>query len=90
MSRIEIFREIGLERCKQDEKWGEQNHNPYKWIAILIEEVGEAGQAVLQEKPDSYRKELVQVAAVTIAMIECFDRQEELNGDSDQLAKCQR
>jgi len=24
-----------FERKRQDEKWGEQNHHPYVWLAIL-------------------------------------------------------
>lgn len=32
------------ERIRQDEKWGEQNHDPLAWVAILTEEVGEASK----------------------------------------------
>ena len=40
-----IFEAIRQERTNQDLKWGEQNHPPLKWLAILIEEVGEVGDA---------------------------------------------
>ena len=75
----DVFAEIREERTKQDAKWGEQNHAPADWLMILGEEVGEVNKAALEAKFGSstlreYREELVQVAAVTVAMIECFDR----------------
>lgn len=39
-----ILEEIKSERARQNEKWGEQNHKPIEWIAILSEEVGEASK----------------------------------------------
>ncbi|KAA1293832.1 MazG-like family protein [Leptospira interrogans] len=77
-----IIQEIFRERKKQDQKWGEQNHIPIEWCAILGEEVGEVNKAALEThfkydgKNDlsDYRKELIQVAAVALAMIECLDR----------------
>jgi len=44
-----------------------------------MEEVGEASEAILEAKfgmwtLDNYRAEIIQVAAVAIAMLECFDR----------------
>ncbi|MDI7190880.1 MazG-like family protein [Leptospira santarosai] len=70
------------ERERQDQKWGEQNHSPIEWCAILGEEVGEVNRTVLEThfeydgKDDytEYRTELIQVAAVAIAMIESYDR----------------
>ena len=65
------------ERKRQDQKWGEQNHEPMKWLAILGEEYGEACAAILENRemePWRYRVELVHVAAVAIAAVECFDR----------------
>lgn len=72
--------EIKLERKKQDEKWGEQNHEPLYWIAILVEEVGEAAKEALENKLSKYREELVQCAAVCVAAIESFDRNAEEDG----------
>ena len=82
-----IIQEILEERKKQDKKWGEQNHTPMEWLPILMEEVGEASKAALEPyfrtayphfyrtAPNSkYRKEIIQVAAVTLAMLECYDR----------------
>lgn len=71
--------EIKEERDRQDKKWGIQDHDEFKWLAILGEEVGEVNKAALEnhfgsDSLDNYRKELVQVAAVAVAMIECHDR----------------
>lgn len=78
-----IYKEIAAERKKQDEKWGQQDHHPFMWLAILGEEVGEANKAALEThfagydtKGDysEYREELIQIAAVAVAMVECHDR----------------
>ncbi|WP_026131348.1 MazG-like family protein [Leptospira santarosai] len=81
-SREKILNEVCAEREKQDLKWGEQNHEPMEWCPILGEEVGEVNKAALEayfgykEKGNysEYRKELIQVAAVAIAMIESLGR----------------
>lgn len=76
---------IRLERTRQDMKFGPQNHDPFKWLAIIGEEVGEVNNAVLEcyhfdtgqwdlSKLAHYREELIQVAAVAKAMIEAVDR----------------
>lgn len=76
-----IIEEVLAERRRQDEKWGEQNHQPVEWLMILAEEVGEANKAALEMYFDhyydayrGYREELIQVAAVAIQMIESLDR----------------
>lgn len=73
--------QIAAERTRQDSKWGEQNHAPAFYLMILGEEVGEANKAALEAyflkdpaRLEDYRDELIQVAAVAIAMIECLDR----------------
>lgn len=72
---------ILAERVHQDKKWGEQNHNPYIYLTILLEEVGELAQAILQTQFggdaggwDNVRKEAVHTAAVALALLECLDR----------------
>jgi NTP pyrophosphatase (non-canonical NTP hydrolase) len=75
----EVLREVKEERQKQETKWGQQNHLPQDWLMILGEEVGEANKAALEAKfgdgkINLYREELVQVAAVAVAMIESYDR----------------
>ncbi len=86
-----VLEEVRQERLRQDAKWGVQNHDPATWLMILGEEVGEVNQAALEyhfhqfdkaapergpRTLDDYRRELVQVAAVAVSMIECLDRQQ--------------
>ena len=74
MKKEDIVKLILSERNKQDVKWGEQNHDIYKWLAILGEEVGEVNKAALEDQYDEVVDELVQIAAVAVAMIESLDR----------------
>jgi NTP pyrophosphatase (non-canonical NTP hydrolase) len=67
------------ERKRQDEKWGEQNHDDYKWLAILTEEIGELSQAILHTEFGGYANgnapiELIQAVAVGIQWLECMQR----------------
>lgn len=76
---VQVTCEVLDERQKQDAKWGEQNHSPAEWLAVLTEEVGEVAQEVLRNRfggrdLSAYRAELIQVAAVAVAMVECLDR----------------
>lgn len=66
--------DVKVERARQDGKWGEQNHWPSWYYLILAEEVGEVAKAILEHREDEVRAELVQVAAVAVAMIESLDR----------------
>ena len=36
------------ERARQEEKWGEQNHNDYYWLGILFEEAGDVAKALIE------------------------------------------
>jgi NTP pyrophosphatase (non-canonical NTP hydrolase) len=86
MSQQDVMNDVLRERARQDLKWGQQDHDPFCYLAVLGEEVGEANQAALELRfqaqgpasteiyRDHYREELVQVAAVAIAMVECIDR----------------
>jgi NTP pyrophosphatase (non-canonical NTP hydrolase) len=69
-----IIEEIKQERQRQDGKWGVQNHAPVFWAVILGEEYGEVCKAI--QDHTNYREELIQVAAVALAAIECLDRTE--------------
>ena len=74
-----VLDEILIERHRQDEKWGEQNHDDYRWLAIITEEVGELAQAILHDEFGGHaagttRAELTHVAAVAIQWLECFER----------------
>ena len=104
-----IYEEIFMERLKQDQKWGEQNHpildpqlidrnaqrmaEEYEipteargkqlcegnfkrgtgtYMHILIEEISESVACMKDTK--AMRQELIQSAAVIVAMIESLDR----------------
>lgn len=79
-SEFTALRDVLAERKRQDAKWGEQNHDPFTYLTILTEEVGETAQAALSMRfgsgdPAHLREEAVQVAAVALAIVECLDRQ---------------
>ena len=90
--KADIFLEIVGEIDRQVDKWGVQNHLPIEWCAILGEEVGEVNREALEYhfKPSfdkkientriislqNYRKELIQVAAVCVSMIQSLERNE--------------
>jgi len=73
------------ERRRQTSIWGVQNHDPSKWLAILVEEVGEVAQEIndmdtlYHGSEERYRTELIQVAAVAVAAIESIERTYEEN-----------
>jgi len=85
-----IINEILSERKRQIEKFGKQNRTLIEWAVILGEEVGEVNRAALEfhfrnEYPNIYtkdkseylanfRKELIQVAAVCLEIIEDIDK----------------
>jgi hypothetical protein len=73
------IRSIIRERDSQDYKWGIQNHSLAEWLIILAEEFGEASKEINEFHfrrgvVADIRAELVQTAAVAVAMIEYIDR----------------
>ena len=74
MKQSQILNLIKKERERQDKKWGIQNHNIFKWLAILSEEVGEVNKSALENNYQEVISELVQIGAVTVAMIESLER----------------
>lgn len=71
MTKSDILQALDLERKAQDEKWGNQSDNSIgRWLAILVEELGEASKAFLESDYEKYRDELIQAGAVIVAMIE--------------------
>ncbi len=74
-----VINNIFQERKRQNAKWGEQNHDDYRWLAILTEEVGELAQAVLHDEfggkaAGTAETELLHVAAVSAQWLEHFQR----------------
>ena len=60
---------IQIERNAQDAKWSEQRHSDEKWLAIILEELGEAAKAVLENNEEALLEETVQVAALLQAWV---------------------
>ena len=82
MSIDTVFLDIIVERQRQDEKWGEQNHPDEWWLPIMLEELGETSKAMLEVQfgmggNRDVRKELIEAVAVGIAWLECMERRKE-------------
>ena len=86
MSQSDILLDVRIERERQDGKWGPvatRRDQLDRWMAILGEEFGEACRCVLEMHPlqqrihgdwrGKLRKELIQIAAVAVALIEKMD-----------------
>lgn len=98
-TRIEALKLIDTERNRQDAKWGEQNHESPKWVAILGEEFGEYCQAVnetvfdngpserIKGGSENMVKELTHVAAVAVGAIECLMRAEAKENPSCEICR---
>lgn len=76
---MEIIDDINIERQRQNDKWGQQDHDDYRWLAILTEEVGELSQSILHDEFGGYASgtteaELIQIAAVAVQWLECMRR----------------
>ena len=91
MTTLHAIRCVTDERERQIQKWGVQDHPIADWFLILGEEVGEAQREACEHVfrlrfPEHYpddperlqrlRTELVQVAAVAVAIVESLDRNE--------------
>jgi len=79
---LETLAAVRNERIRQNKKWGVQHHSLPVWLAILAEEFGEASKEINEYhfrdrsavRIKSMRDELVQTAAVAVAIIEYIDR----------------
>jgi len=65
-----VLIDIQKERTRQDEKWGEQNHDDGRWSHILLEEIGEASKAYMDGYDQQMDVELIQAAAVLASWVE--------------------
>lgn len=72
-----ILKDIESERIRQDSKFGVTRRlTPTEWLPILIEEVGEFAMAICDESDyDHMREELIQIAALAVAIIQDLDEQ---------------
>lgn len=71
---MNVYENIKSERLYQDNRWGVRNQENEKWLSILVEEIGEVAQAMLEGENLKVREELIQVAAVAVAWLECIER----------------
>lgn len=85
---VEVNRQVLQERARQNEKWGLQNHDDGRWLAILGEEFGEVCQAMQQgslaskeSDASNLYEELIHVAAVASAFAEQVLRDNQSNGN---------
>lgn len=83
---MNVYDEVAQERAAQDQVFGQQDHDPFTYLSILGEEVGEAHAAAVDarfngEPWHDYRTELIQVAAVAVAMVEAYDRAAHTEGE---------
>jgi len=64
---------VEAERLRQNRKWGDQSGKTDPvWLAVLVEECGEAAEAVLDVDEVVLFGEVVQCAAVAIAWLEAM------------------
>lgn len=79
----DVLVEVFQERKRQFQKFGDPQCHPLEFIAILGEEFGEVSKAAVEAhfngyettgNWDDYRKELIQVAAVAVQMVEALDK----------------
>lgn len=81
------------ERNRQDQKWGQQDNDPFIYLAVLVEEVGELSQAILHTRFGGHaaaglRTEAIHTAAVALALLECLDRGLWVgNDESDEIIR---
>jgi len=94
-----LINDLNDELIFQHKKWGIQDHENFKWLAIVTEELGEAAQEILEidfllrkdiiniksveHRRELLRAELIQVAASAISFIECLDRKVDKRSDLD-------
>ena len=70
-----VLMEVEQERINQVIRFGKQEHNLADWYLILAEEVGEVAKAILEGDKGLYN-ELVQVAAVSVQILEALKEEE--------------
>ena len=72
MNRQDVLTLVVAERVRQAEKWGEPDHTPLEWLALMQEELGEAAKAWFGSDRTAFTTETVQLAALAVACLEQF------------------
>ena len=65
------------ENLKQLEKWGVQDHDPFRWIAFTLEELGELSEAISEwtfreGTVEDVVKEAIQTTTLALKIAEMF------------------
>ena len=76
--RDQILEEVGLERARQQEQWGTDDHSISEWMLIIRKHVGRLAYYALEwgttnypnDIPSDLRKQAIKVAALCVALIE--------------------
>lgn len=75
-----VYREVEWARIAAHEKHGENSievepASSPRWLAILVEEIGEVANALTYDGKGDLRAELVDVLAVAAAWVDALDRE---------------
>ncbi len=78
MNRWPVYSAIEKEREAQDAKWGgpeqDDKHGLVTWNSLVRLHNGGAVERLREGSPATWRKEMVQVAALAVAAVEAYDR----------------
>ena len=75
IARAQVVEHVLAERERQDLMWGDQKNNSDEtWTVIALEELGEVARNVYEFNLGEAYTELIQVAAVCVALAESLRR----------------
>ena len=88
--RERVFDYISDERERQDAKWGGKDHDMdhYKriWTRLIVRQLGDADRTLERGGIDDWGNQMVQVAALAVAALECLGIEyEEMFGNLDDM-----
>lgn len=72
-NREDVYAAISREREYQIRKYGDDNERNLTiidYFSIILDELHEAEREASVDRPDAFKKEMLQVAAVIVAMLE--------------------
>jgi len=72
-----VLDDVIKERDYQRKRWSTEHdvlHSHFEWVSIISTWLGKAASAALGSDTGTFRKRLVQIAAISIAAIEALDR----------------
>ena len=73
---MDIYDEIKTERQRQIGKWGaDESNEPFDhWYGVLSDYNGWARRMARMGSLDKYRRRMVQIAAIAVAVVEALDK----------------